>query len=79
MLYLKVHRYFFVISMKENYQTKGLYEVPIGLGVRVIVFNATFNNISVISWRSVLLVEETGVPGEKHRPAASHRLNMYIL
>ena len=27
-------------------------------------FNATFNNISFISWRSVLLVEETGVPGE---------------
>jgi hypothetical protein len=27
--------------------------------VRVIVFNATFNNISVISWRSVLLVGET--------------------
>jgi len=25
----------------------------------VMVFNATFNNISVISWRSVLLVEET--------------------
>ncbi len=31
-----------------------------------------FNNISVISWRSVLLVEETGVPRENHRPAASH-------
>ena len=29
-----------------------------------MVFNATFNNISVISWRSVLLVEETGGPGE---------------
>ena len=29
-----------------------------------MVFNATFNNISVISWLSVLLVEETGVPGE---------------
>jgi hypothetical protein len=28
------------------------------------LFDATFNNISVISWRSVLLVEETGVPGE---------------
>jgi SNF2 family DNA or RNA helicase len=28
------------------------------------VFNATFNNISVILWRSVLLVEETGGPGE---------------
>ena len=37
-----------------------------------MVLNATFNNISVISWRSVLLVEETGVPGENHRPAASH-------
>jgi hypothetical protein len=35
--------------------------------VRVIVFNATFNNISVISWQSVLLVEETRVPGENHR------------
>jgi hypothetical protein len=37
-----------------------------------MVFNATFNNISVILWRSVLLVEETGEPGENHRPAASH-------
>ena len=35
------------------------------------VFNATFNNISVISRRSVLLVEEIGVPGENHRPAAT--------
>ena len=35
--------------------------------VRFMVFNATFNNISVISWRSVLLMEETGVPGENHR------------
>ena len=32
----------------------------IGL-VWFMVFNATFNNISVISWWSVLLVEETGV------------------
>ena len=39
---------------------------------RVMVFNATFNNISVISWRSILLVEETGVSIENHRPAASH-------
>ena len=37
-----------------------------------VVFNATFNNISVILWQSVLLAEETGVPGENHRPAASH-------
>jgi len=31
-----------------------------------------FNNISIILWRSVLLVEETGVPGENHRPVANH-------
>ena len=37
-----------------------------------IVVNATFNNISVISWRSVLLVEENGWSGENHRPVASH-------
>jgi len=37
-----------------------------------MVFNATFNNISVISWQWVLLVEETGGPGEDQRPAASH-------
>ena len=40
--------------------------------VRDMVFNDTFNNISVISWRSVLLVEETGVPRENNRPVASH-------
>ena len=38
--------------------------------VRFMVFNATFNNISVISWLSILLVEETGGPEENHRPAA---------
>jgi len=37
-----------------------------------MVFNANVNNNSVLSWRSVLLVEETGIPGENHRPAASH-------
>ena len=36
-----------------------------------MVFNATFNNISVVLWWSVSLVEETGVPRENHRPAAS--------
>ena len=33
----------------------------------LMVLNATINNISVISWRSVLLEEETRVPGENHR------------
>ena len=39
---------------------------------QVMVFNTTFINISTISWISVLLVEETGVPGENHLPTASH-------
>jgi hypothetical protein len=35
-------------------------------------FNATFSNISAISWRPVLVVEEAGVPGENHRPWANN-------
>jgi hypothetical protein len=35
-----------------------------------MVFNATFNNISVISWWSVLLVEETGIPRENQTQIA---------
>ena len=42
------------------------------LFVYLMVLNATFNNITCISWRSVLLREETGGPGENHRPVASH-------
>jgi hypothetical protein len=37
-----------------------------------MVPNNTFNNISVISWRSMLWMEETGVPGKNYRPAACH-------
>jgi len=43
----------------------------------VIVFNATFINISVISWRSVLLMEETGenhITAESHRQTLSHNV-----
>jgi hypothetical protein len=38
---------------------------------RFMVFNTTFNNISAISWWSVLMVEETGVLGENRQPVAS--------
>ena len=41
------------------------------IGDRVMVFNVTYNNILAISLQSVLLVEETGVPGENHRPVES--------
>ena len=40
--------------------------------VSVMVLNPTLNNISIISWQPVLLVDETGVPCENHWPAASY-------
>jgi hypothetical protein len=43
----------------------------------VMVFNAIFNNISFISWRSVLLAEETETPEENHQPAASQQYHIY--
>jgi hypothetical protein len=42
------------------------------ISVRFMVLNATFNNSSAISWWSVLFMEDTGVPEENYRPAASH-------
>jgi hypothetical protein len=42
------------------------------VGFCLMVFNASSNNFSFISWRSVLLMEKIGVPRENHRPAASH-------
>jgi hypothetical protein len=43
------------LSDKKEYINK-----KVRVRVRVMVFNSTFNNISVISWWSELLVEETG-------------------
>ena len=58
-------------------QYKYMQDYKYKLRVRVIVFNTTINNISVISRQSVLLVEETGVPGENHGPVASHWQILY--
>ena len=45
-----------------------------------MVLNVTFGNISVISWWSVLLVEETGVPGKNHDlPQATDKLYHIML
>jgi len=44
---------------------------------RSMLFNTTFSNISLISWRSVLLVEEIGVPGKNHRPVARNYIMLY--
>jgi hypothetical protein len=40
--------------------------------VCLMVLNAIFNNILAIWWLSVLLVDETRVPGENYRSVASH-------
>jgi hypothetical protein len=45
---------FILIISNSFVKTKNIKDI--GLEVRVMVFNATFNNISVISWQSVLLV-----------------------
>jgi len=42
------------------------------LNLNFFVLNATFSNISAISWRPVLVVEEAGVSGESHRPWTSN-------
>jgi len=41
-----------------------------------MMINTTFNNISVLSWWSVWLLEESRVPWEKHQPVASHWQNL---
>jgi uncharacterized integral membrane protein len=49
--------------MKDRFKYKitvVVFLIVLILFVCFMVFNVTFNNISVISWRSVLLVEETG-------------------
>jgi len=47
------------------------------ISVRVLVFNATHSNTSVISWRSDLLVEDTRVPGENLRPDKLYHIMLY--
>jgi hypothetical protein len=51
---------------KFNYHTILRPRHVSNLNQKFMVFNATFNNISAISWQTVLLVEETGAPGENH-------------
>ena len=44
------------------------------VGVCLLVFSATFNNMLAISWLLVLLVEETG---ENHRPDKLYHILLY--
>jgi hypothetical protein len=47
------------LSISNNYYTKS---IDIFYFILLLVFNATFSNISAISWRPVLVVEEDGPP-----------------
>ena len=49
--------------------------VNVGEG-KIMVLNTTFNNMSAISWQSVLSVGETGISNEFHRPVASQWLTL---
>ena len=79
---LKLFFLFFLFYLILTYM---LYEISISykytisyfVFVCLMVFNATFNNISVISWRSDFLGEETGGPRENHRPVTSHTDKLY--
>ena len=63
-------------SIIKIYQMYNCLLVTLSDWVKDMVLNATFNNIWIILWWSVVLVEETGVPGESHRPATSHWLTL---
>jgi hypothetical protein len=57
----------------RNLQAKIDSSIELGYRVRVMVFNATFINISVASWQSIfLLLAETRVPRENHQPVANN-------
>jgi hypothetical protein len=70
-IWLIIYKINHLISRKEKKKKKILWRTSSFI-VGLMVFNATFNIFSVISWQSLLLVEETGVPRENYRPAASH-------
>jgi len=64
---LRNNNLFILIWIRTLFQGSQIYLDHL----RGMVFNATFNIISVISWRPVLLVEESGLLGENHQPVAS--------
>jgi hypothetical protein len=69
MNYLSVH-IFFVIQ--QSFLSTSNYLPSYRLVGWFMVFNTTFNNIPVILWWSVLLVEETRELGENHQPVENH-------
>jgi hypothetical protein len=56
--------YVFMLKLIGSIISNILSMFTVKVWFRLMVFNTTFNNISAISWRSVVLVGETEVPGE---------------
>jgi len=65
-------RYVYLTKYTTQKCSKHLIRVTSRVLVWLTVLNATFNNISVTSWQSILLVEETGVSRENLQPIESH-------
>jgi hypothetical protein len=68
---LQVNSTFNFVHVLINWLRRARLDLQDGV-VLSMVFNVTINILSVISWLSVLLVEETAVPGENQRSFASH-------
>jgi hypothetical protein len=64
--------------MFENEVTKGNTYGIMWFVCLFKVFSGTFNNISIISWQSVLMVEETRVPRENHPPTCCKSLSNFF-
>jgi len=73
---IKVWQFLFVAVMctfiSGLYYTYVFYTYRLIDLIDLLCFNGTFSTISAISWRTVLVVEEAGVPGENHQPWASN-------
>ena len=67
--FAKLHRYILVNHCYIPFSFIYILSAYYNAFYICMVFNVTFNNISVISWRLALLVEETG---GNHRPVTGH-------
>ena len=68
-------------NLKEAFEdTKGAIRIQISKKIWLDFWclSAIFSSIAAISWWSVLVVEETSVPGENHRPCASNWLTLSL-
>ena len=63
-----IHVYHYIIEILMSSTLFPIFRNMCGNSFDLIVLSATFSNISAISWRPVVVVEEARVPGENHRP-----------